>query len=58
MNFYTQQLQQNTLGLQCMSWFTGALTIAIEGSCCGAVETNPTSDYGVVGSIPGLAQLP
>ena len=25
-------------------------------SCCGAVETNPTSNHEVAGSIPGLAQ--
>ena len=25
-------------------------------SCCGAVETNPTRNHEVEGSIPGLAQ--
>ena len=38
---------------------TGSLccTIEIEGSsCCGSAETNPTSIYEDVGSIPGLAQ--
>ena len=25
-------------------------------SCCGTVETNPTKNHDVVGSIPGLAQ--
>ena len=25
-------------------------------SCCGAAEMNPTRNYEVVGSIPGLAQ--
>ena len=27
-----------------------------QSSCCGAVETNPTRNHEVVGSIPGLAQ--
>ena len=29
---------------------------AFGGSCCGAVEINPTSIHEDVGSIPGLAQ--
>ena len=29
---------------------------AFWSSCRGTAETNPTSNHGVVGSIPGLAQ--
>ena len=30
--------------------------IYMGSSCCGAVETNPTRNHDVAGSIPGLAQ--
>ena len=30
--------------------------VASGSSCCGAEETNPTSNHEVVGLIPGLAQ--
>ena len=29
---------------------------SLGSSCCGTVETNPTSNYEILGSIPGLAQ--
>ena len=32
------------------------LKINMGNSCCGTVETNPTSNHKDAGSIPGLAQ--
>ena len=29
---------------------------SVQSFCCGAVETNPTSNHDVVGSIPSLTQ--